>query len=154
MNLCSFCFNNSINFIDPFGEEVITIVGVTVAEAALCCVAVCLAIPDCREGLIALVKAGVTSITDCREVPRNKRCRPCSPKVGTPMFRIDTVPPSRPHRPFTGTHTHHYAVSQSPLTSPKPCYCYKTTLNESDGISTYPSEIPEQAITGGGVEYY
>jgi uncharacterized protein RhaS with RHS repeats len=33
-------------------------------------------------------------------------CRPCVPPVGSLRYRIDQVPPSRPHKPWPGTHWH------------------------------------------------
>jgi len=48
-------------------------------------------------------------------------CPPCSPPVGTIQYRIDMVPPSKPHYPHTGSHVHLYEMHQSP--SPK-CKCF------------------------------
>jgi RHS repeat-associated protein len=81
-----------------------------------------------------------------------KGCKPCVPRAGTTFFRVDIVPPSRPHRPFKGTHTHHGFVHQSP--APK-CVCTKhwpmPPLDCTEGADRWPDEIPEPPIvTGGG----
>lgn len=50
-----------------------------------------------------------------------RRCKPCIPPVGTIGFRLDIVPPSKPHHPFPGNHVHLYEMQQSP---PPVCKCF------------------------------
>jgi RHS repeat-associated protein len=38
----------------------------------------------------------------------------CIPPVGTIGYRLDRVPPSRPHHPFTGDHVNLYKMNQNP----------------------------------------
>jgi RHS repeat-associated protein len=40
----------------------------------------------------------------------------CIPPVGTIGYRLDPVPPSRPHYPITGDHVHLYKMQQNPGT--------------------------------------
>jgi RHS repeat-associated protein len=58
--------------------------------------------------------AGAASNKNC---PGN--CPPCDPPAGTLRYRTDPVPPSKPHWPFTGTHTHVYQMNQDPVS----CKC-------------------------------
>jgi len=159
-NLYGFNYNNPIQFYDADGRNpaVIVIGGVTVTvgECAVLAVTTCMAIPPCRDALIELVKTGVREIGDCLDKcrPRRKRCKPCNPAAGTTMYRTDVVPPSVPHWPHPGTHTHHYVVMQSPVTAPKPCFCWPMPTGVTGGATPAPGEIPEQPVTGGGVEYY
>lgn len=53
--------------------------------------------------------------------PDKKSCPPCNPPVGTIRYRVDMVPPSKPHYPHTGSHVHLYQMHQSP--APK-CQCF------------------------------
>ena len=39
---------------------------------------------------------------------------PCIPPVGTIGYRLDEVPPSRPHQPINGDHVHLYKMNQNP----------------------------------------
>jgi 8-oxo-dGTP pyrophosphatase MutT (NUDIX family) len=41
-------------------------------------------------------------------------CPPCDPVVGTVAYRLDRVPPAKPHHPFTGDHVHLYTMHQNP----------------------------------------
>jgi hypothetical protein len=34
------------------------------------------------------------------------KCKPCIPPVGTVGYRLDSVPPKKPHHPFPGNHVH------------------------------------------------
>ncbi len=58
-------------------------------------------------------------------------CPPCKladgtvVPVGTISYRLDLVPPSRPHAPFTGDHVHLYKVNQIP----KNCNCFWQPIN-------------------------
>jgi RHS repeat-associated protein len=51
-------------------------------------------------------------------------CPPCVPPVGTIGYRLDLVPPAKPHHPFSGDHVHLYLRNQDPLT----CKCYWNKL--------------------------
>jgi len=50
-----------------------------------------------------------------------KGCPPC-PRPPAPYTRTDLVPPSRPHYPCPGDHTHYYEpkYNQNPVT----CECF------------------------------
>ena len=47
-------------------------------------------------------------------------CPDCNPPVGTIRYRLDQVPPSAPHWPFTGDHVHLYQMNQNPHN----CQCF------------------------------
>ena len=77
-----------------------------------------------------------------------RRCRPCDPPVGTLMYEVHRVPPSQPHWPHKGTHTHYYTVAQLPES--KACVCGLHPLPFTlDGDK--PSGIPLRRPTGGGI---
>jgi RHS repeat-associated protein len=69
--------------------------------------------------------------------PPNK-CPPCKPPVGTIAFRTDFVPPSDPHHPFPGDHTHLYQMNQNPKT----CACYWNKLITIGGSRPPPGAVP------------
>ena len=46
----------------------------------------------------------------------SSRWPPCSPPVGTIGYRLDQVPPSRPHYPYPGDHVHLSRMQQKPNT--------------------------------------
>lgn len=48
-------------------------------------------------------------------------CPACVPPVGTMMWEIHRVPPSRPHFPCPGDHVHWYRMQQNPNN----CQCFK-----------------------------
>lgn len=56
-------------------------------------------------------------IEDC---PTRRPCPPCVPQVGTTMFEIHRVPPSRPHYPCSGDHVHFFLQQQNPNN----CVCF------------------------------
>jgi len=87
------------------------------------------------------------------EKPKRKRCKPCAPPVGTIAFRTDIVPPSRPHHPHPGTHTHLFEVIQSPVSAG--CVCRWNKTGSIDGAMPPPGAVPEGTpVSGGGVEEY
>jgi len=84
-----------------------------------------------------------------------KRCKPCEPKVGTPMYRVDR-PPSRPHW-IDGkkhkVHTHHLVVTQRPVYArEKPCHCELHEVGVTGGETQAEDEVEQVWPTGGGVE--
>ena len=58
--------------------------------------------------------------------PIEKCCQPCPACPACPPIlpRTDIVPPSKPHWPCTGSHTHVYANEQGQ--DPKTCKCFCT----------------------------
>ena len=75
-------------------------------------------------------------------------CLPCDPPVGTIGYRIDVVPPSEPHFPFDGTHTHIYIIQQSP--DGKGCKCFWVPFTIIPGDVPPPGSIPVNGTPGGG----
>jgi RHS repeat-associated protein len=78
-----------------------------------------------------------TGAAACLSTPMEP-CQPCVPPVGTIAYRIDRSPPSRPHYPFTGDHTHLYIMNQNPID----CECYWNKLDVIDGETPPPGSIP------------
>jgi hypothetical protein len=64
------------------------------------------------------------------EICQTRPCPPCVPAVGTIGYRIDVVPPSRPHWPFPGTHVHLYRMNQNSNN----CQCFW----QSTGVTAPP----------------
>jgi RHS repeat-associated protein len=52
--------------------------------------------------------------------PTQRPCPPCVPPVGTIGYRLDSVPPSKPHFPFPGDHVHLFQMNQNPNN----CQCF------------------------------
>ncbi|QOJ13653.1 MAG: RHS repeat-associated core domain-containing protein [Planctomycetia bacterium] len=83
----------------------------------------------------------------CPENSWSRKCLPCIPPVGTVAYRTDFVPPSVPHWPFTGTHTHHFVMMQSPPTFGCICFWHVSAI-----LSTpMPGAIPISDPMGGGL---
>ena len=57
-----------------------------------------------------------------------KSCPPCNPPIVTIWYRIDYVPPSKPHYPFHGTHVHLYKMNQNPNN----CQCFWQPIGVTD----------------------
>src|SRR5579871_4527343 len=52
----------------------------------------------------------------------DKKCPPCPPCPAPPPPRTDIVPPSRPHYPCPGSHTHVYRYESNQ--NPRTCECF------------------------------
>lgn len=89
------------------------------------------------------------------EEEEQRKCRPCSPPVGTKMYRKDNRHFGEPGQPRGNhgvrgdVHYHHYEVHQQPVDGAEPCKCFVSGGRASDSI--YPGEIPYQEPSGGGV---
>lgn len=84
--------------------------------------------------LLALSLTGDTPQDKPEEKPKDcpkddKSCPPCNPPVGTIQYRVDMVPPSKPHYPHSGSHVHLYEMNQSP--SPK-CQCFWHSIGTTE----------------------
>jgi len=79
------------------------------------------------------------------------KCKPCIPPVGTIGYRLDKVPPSDTHWPFTGDHVHLYEVQQSPYPA---CVCFwPKHRNRSIRVIAPPppaGAVPHGVVQGGG----
>jgi len=73
-------------------------------------------------------------------------CKPCIPAVGTVAYRLDKVPPSTPHKPFTGDHWHLFKVNQNPKT----CRCFWNKTGEVGEGPIPAGAIPMTGAIGGG----
>ena len=142
--LYDFCRNNTILYYDITGTVVpVLIYGAAIAEAA---------IEAALEA--ALVSAATICIVESIQRTRcpKPRCLPCIPPVGTLGYRTDVVPPSKPHYPHKGTHTHIYEVNQSPVS--KGCECFWKKVSPIEGSIPPPGAVPlTGAVAGGGITY-
>jgi len=88
----------------------------------------------------AAVAAIVNQIAKPKEATQKcedkKPCPPCVPPVGSLAYRIDVVPPSKPHKPFKGSHIHIYKQNQSPVEAG--CKCFWSEIDVIDGNSPPP----------------
>ena len=92
------------------------------------------------------------------EEEEERRCRPCSPPVGTKMYLKHTLHPPR-YLGYPGSnhgvpghiHYHHFEVHQRPTEAPQPCLCWAKKRQLATD-SQYPNEIPLENPTGGGLE--
>lgn len=82
-----------------------------------------------------------------------KRCKLCIPPAGTRMYAFHNKHDHWPYTIYDG-HTHHYIVTQSPPTALNPCVCRRSngSPKTTKGNSPAPGEIPEQDVSGGGIE--
>ncbi|MBE7457798.1 MAG: hypothetical protein HS102_14420 [Planctomycetia bacterium] len=78
--------------------------------------------------------------------PPPKTCLPCKPPVGTGAYRVDT---GHDHYPYTGPHTHHYVMMQSPPSAGCICFWHKTGV--TPGSTPLPGEVPIVTPGGGGI---
>lgn len=95
-------------------------------------------------GVIPLSEAD----TDTGKCDKNQ-CPPCKTvngkiiPVGTIGYRLDQVPPSKPHYPYTGSHYHLYKANQNPNN----CRCFwgkhgmlDVTRGETPPVDAIPAE--------------
>ena len=66
-------------------------------------------------------------------------CPPCVPPVGSLRHRVDQVPPSRPHKPWPGTHWHIEQMQQAPAPA---CTCFWKEI--ANGQGPVPPGVPHQ----------
>ena len=93
----------------------------------------------------------ITVEKECKRV----RCKPCDPVAGTLLYRVDYVPPSKPHYPYQ-THVHLYRVNQSGVDNGCKCYPNKNNPAVIGGDVPPPGSRPMYGtvVSGGGFEYY
>ena len=103
MGLYEYAGNNSINSTDPTGEILWIIKPILKKK-----------IKKIIKKLLPKPKKPGKPKKPKKKCPK-KKCKPCKPVlIGGLAYRTDFVPPSKPHYPHTGTHTHHYIMQQSP----------------------------------------
>ncbi|SRR5579883_1415127 len=78
----------------------------------------------------------------------NPKCQPCIPPVGTIAYRMDLVPPTRPHKGFPGHHVHLYVMQQSP--PDRGCKCFWHPIGVQ-APPPPPGTIPIVDAGGGGI---
>lgn len=104
--------------------------------------------------IAAAIAAAAKQITDVATRPRcpEPECLPCKPPVGTVGFRTNIGPPSKPHYPHKGTHTHLYIVNQSPVI--KGCKCFWRPVQSIEGDVPPRGAVPMNGSpAGGGVTF-
>ncbi|TAN40871.1 MAG: type IV secretion protein Rhs, partial [Nitrospirae bacterium] len=109
INFYLYVGNNPVNLVDPTGLNAIAI-----AEGFL----------TKLEQYIARAGAFIAGLISGNEISKECKkandCPPCIPPVGTIGYRYDLVPPSRPHKTYTGDHVHLYKMNQNPNN----CQCF------------------------------
>jgi RHS repeat-associated protein len=103
--------NNPLRWIDPDGQNTIAIGGGIGAAIG--------GPPGAVIGAGIGAAIGVGSYLIYQQC-KDKECPPCTPPVGTIGYRMDVVPPSKPHHPLPGTHVHLYKMNQNPNN----CQCF------------------------------
>ena len=146
--LYGFCANNSISYWDSTGAfpPVLIPLGAAIAEE--------IARAAVAAAIAAAIAAVANQIADVTTMPRcpEPECLPCKPPVGTVGFRTDIVPPSKPHYPHKGTHTHLYIVNQSPVN--KGCKCFWRPVKSIEGDIPPRGSVPMNGSpAGGGVTF-
>jgi RHS repeat-associated protein len=156
-NFYRYSLNNPVNYSDPSGLQVPAPAPVPApitgaGPLILIYVDVWLAQHDWQEFQKLCAASGwawctpspgpsPSTTSNCRN-----NCAPCVPPVGTIAYRVDTVPPSDPHFPFSGTHWHLYRMNQNPNN----CQCFWQDLNQA-GEGPIPSgSVPITPSGGGG----
>ena len=146
--LYGFCANNAISHWDSTGAFLPAFIplGAAIAEE--------IARAAVAAAIAAAIAAAAKQITDVATRPRcpEPECLPCKPPVGTVGFRTDIVPPSKPHYPHKGTHTHLYIVNQSPVI--KGCKCFWRPVQSIEGDVPPRGAVPMNGSpAGGGVTF-
>jgi len=102
----------------------------------------------------AALATAATMIADklLRRKCPSRKCLPCDPAVGTIGYRMDISPPSKPHYPHTGTHTHLYVVNQSP--PDRGCGCFWHPVGIVDGANPPVGAVQMNGSPGGGGVIY
>jgi RHS repeat-associated protein len=120
-NLYRYVFNRPVGNTDPKGLSAVACV-LPIAGGAAACDG-----PIPIGDIIAVCLLGIAAIVDVctpKECPRkiDTTCPPC-PLPPAPTFRFDRVPPSTPHHPCKGNHTHIYwwETNQTPYPA---CVCH------------------------------
>ena len=140
------CNNNPLGLFDITGEIVpVAVAGWADADAVAAAIET--AIVTLTAWVGTAIVADLAKKTECRK----PRCAPCDPPVGTIGYRIDLVPPGKPHWPYTGSHIHLYKVHQSPVESGCGCFWNKEGL--MGGTIPPPGSVsrPDTPVSGGGV---
>ena len=140
------CNNNPLGLFDITGEIVpVAVAGWAAADAVAAAIET--AIVTLTAWVGTAIVADLAKKTECRK----PRCAPCDPPVGTIGYRIDLVPPGKPHWPYTGSHIHLYKVHQSPVESGCGCFWNKEGL--MGGTIPPPGSVsrPDTPVSGGGV---
>jgi hypothetical protein len=143
-----FCVNNAISYYDSTGTLLPALIPIGAAIARY------IAQEIARVAIAAAVTAVTISIVDDMSRSRcpEPECLPCEPPVGTIGYRTDIVPPSKPHYPHTGTHTHLYVVNQSPIV--RGCKCFWRPVTSIDGDVPPREAVPMNGSpAGGGVTF-
>ena len=136
MNVYAYVGGNPVNAVDVEGltAEVISVPVFTINPQTI--TTPILAIPQISiPAIIISVVFYPTELADGTIPPGmfnddtcKKSCPPCNPPIVTIWYRIDYVPPSKPHYPFHGTHVHLYKMNQNPNN----CQCFWQPIGVTD----------------------
>lgn len=150
INFYTYALNSPVNLGDPLGENAGAIalpisegIGGVLCFGSGACETAILA-----GGIVIAVGATAALIYEIAKdhCDKRKNCAPCVPPVGTIGYRLDIVPPSGPHYPYTGTHWHLYRMNQNPNN----CQCFWDNLHQVGEGPTPPGAVPFTPAGGGG----
>ena len=154
-NLYGYVLGSPVNLTDPYGLLPVTIKKCTPQEFDRCC-ALCKrkyagqsVRPTCtvlRYDIFGIIHERVY----CNCNPTG--CKQCVPPLGTIGYRVDQVPPSRPHLPHPGTHTHLAEMHQSPYPQCR-CFWKMDYVPPVAGSTPPPGTVPITPAGGGGKLY-
>jgi hypothetical protein len=153
INFYPYALNSPVNLRDPRGKSA-GAVALPVAEGLGG--VICFGSGACETAILvggAVVAVGATAalvyeLLKNKPCDNGKNCAPCVPPVGTIAYRIDVVPPSEPHYPYTGTHWHLYQMNQNPNN----CQCFWKDLDQAGEGPTPPGAVPITPAAGGGTQ--
>lgn len=146
INLYGFCMNSCVNLFDVHGEYIQVIIGAKIVDVIVSAGIAYLASEILTDAIEILLDD--TTGQQCPQA----RCAPCIPPVGALGYRIDVCPPSKPHYPHKGTHTHISVVHQRP--PEKGCDCFWHKLATTDDPPPAGAIQMNGQPGGGGVIYY
>ncbi|WP_291773904.1 RHS repeat-associated core domain-containing protein [Luteibacter sp.] len=96
--------------------------------------------PSTGTDTVSTSTDNVKDVAKPDQCPPDKHCPPCKTiygdiiPVGTIGFRFDSVPPSKPHWPFSGSHYHIKQAHQNPNN----CRCFWVEIQVIDGSGGAP----------------
>jgi RHS repeat-associated protein len=151
INFYPYALNSPVNLRDPRGKSA-GAAALPIAEGLGG--AICFGSGVCETAIVVggavagLAATGYLILELVKRPPcdNSNNCAPCIPPVGTIAFRIDVVPPSKPHPPYTGTHWHLYRMNQNPNN----CQCFWQDLDVAGEGPTPSGTVPIGPAGGGG----
>jgi RHS repeat-associated protein len=120
--------SDPINKTDPSGYVAIGGYGISLSPATINIIPLAL-LGACISNLllstsVVLATGGTPAISASAPCAAGRRpCPPCPPCPTPPASRSDLVPPTRPHHPCPGNHTHLYRYESNQNSRTCQCFC-------------------------------